>query len=336
MSRAGRIATVACMFGLSVLAACGGGGGSSTPPVPSTNPAPSGNPSGSPSPSPTGSSSPTATPTATPTAAPTLTPTPSPTQTPTPSPGPSATPNSTLTVNVGAGQINGTDGQILSSAPNTHNNTGEGNLEPGDPGALPQGGGQGPAIDNIPTATTMPNNYHVHAFLGLYVNGQEIAIPDGVGMVNPFGDFNSDNPCTQGLNNFECYADLFYYMHTHDASGVIHMEAPSPTCGVASGFATPCNMSQFTLGNFLDIWGISSSPMNFGPFAGPVTVYTSPLQYAPCPSSGNCYTGSNLYSLYTGDPRNIPLFSHTVVWILVGSGNPAGSSLPNIQWFVEP
>lgn len=319
------LASVAAFLALALLAACGGGGGSS-PVVPPGNPGPS------PSATPVATGSPAATPT--PTTAPTATPVPTPT--PTIAPTPTPTPNSTLTVAVGAGQINGLDNQILSSAPNTHNNTGEGDLMPGDPGALPQGGGQGATVDGVPTATTMSPNYHIHAFLGLYVNGQEIAIPDGVGMVNPFGDFGVNDPCTGGTPNFECYADTFYFMHTHDPSGVIHMEAPSPTCGQPSGYAQPCNTSQFTLGDFLDIWGISVSANNFGQYQGPVQVYTSPLQYAPCPSTGNCYTGSNLYSLYTGDPHAIPLYSHTVVWILVGSGNPTGSSLPNIEWYVEP
>jgi hypothetical protein len=248
-----------------------------------------------------------------------------------------------MTVNVGFGQINGTDDQILSSAPNTHHNGGEGDLEPGDPGAQPGGGGQDQVVDStqsfpwgdgIPVAKTMSDNYHVHTFLGLYVNGQEIAIPDGIGMVNPFGDFSASDPCTGGAPNFECFADEFYYMHTHDASGIVHMEGPMPVCGGWQQPPAPPCPTIFTLGNFLDVWGITISPANFGPFTGPVTIYTSPLGvFNPC-SGSPCYTGSNTYSLYTGDPRAIPLQSHTVIWILVGSGNPTGSSLPNVQWFV--
>lgn len=330
------IASFAAILGLGLLAACGGGGGGgSTPPVapPSSNPGPSTHPSASPSPTALPSSTPAPTPTPTPTLAPTPTPTPTPLPTPTPTPSSTATPNSTLTVNTGDGEINGADDQIKTSAPNTHNNAGEGDLEPGDPGAQPQGGGQGATVDGIPTATSMSTQYHVHAFVGLYVNGQEIAIPDAIGMVNPFGDFQPPDPCTNNTPNQECYADAFYYMHTHDASGEVHMEAPTSTpCGMQNGvYMGPCNWSMFTFGNFLDIWGIQLTPMNFGPFNGPVQIYTSPLKYVGCPS-GACYTGSNTYSLYTGDPAQMPLYSHTVVWILVGAGNPTGSSLPNIQW----
>jgi hypothetical protein len=338
---------------LAAVAACGGGGGgSTTPPVPK----PTSNPGGTPPPHPTAtatatptaspSSPPTATPTASPTPRPTATPSPtptasaSPTPTPTPTPVPTATPtpNSTLTIQVGFGEINGTDNQILSSAPNNHGNAGEGDLMPGDPGAQPQGGGQGAMVDGIPTAATMSDNYHVHAFLGLYVNGQEVAIPDAIGMVDPFGDFDSNNPCTGGANNFECYADGygqtggFYYMHTHDASGMIHMEAPSPVCHQPPTYQPPCNMSIFTFGNFLDIWGISLTPNNFGPFQGPVQIYTGPTGYQACTNQGACYSPSNQYTLYTGDPTQIQMYSHTVIWILVGMGNPTGASLPNIEW----
>lgn len=250
-----------------------------------------------------------------------------------PTPTAGATP-SNKTVGVGNGEINGTDNQILTSAPNTHGNNGEGDLMSGDPGALPQGGGQGQTVDGIPSATSMSHNYHVHAYLGLIVNGQQIAIPDAIGMINPVGDSPSSNPCTGGAPNFECYADGYYYIHTHDPSGAIHLEAPSPICGKASNYATPCNMSLFTLGNVFDVWGISISPSNFGPFNGPVSIYTSPLQFVSCGSANPCYTPSTAYSLYTGDPTAIPLYSHTVVWIVVGTPPDRASSLPNVEWFL--
>lgn len=352
----------AALIGLISLAACGGGGGGTNPPVttPSTSapggpppatssPKPTSSPGGStPSPKPTSSAAPKPTPTSSSVPVPTPTasnpPSPGPTASAAPTPGATSTPPpSQTTDHAGDGTINGTDNQILSSAPNTHNNKGEGDLESGDPGALPQGGGQGSPVDNIPTSTSMSDNYHVHAFLGLIVNGQQVAIPDGIGMVNPYGDFQETNPNAPSYstcigaayNNFECYADAFYYMHTHDASGAIHMEAPSPVCGPATNYTVPCDKSVFTLGNFLDIWGISTSANNFGPFNGPVSVYTSPLGKANSCSTSQCYTPSNTYSQYTGDLRSIALYSHTVVWVVVGSPQPARpADLPNVEWFL--
>ena len=329
-------AAAAVLTGISLLAACGGGGGGgSTPPV--VNP-PSASPPGPPPASSSPSPAPTMNPTHAPTATPPPTPTPKPPPTPTPTPSSTATPPpSQITLQVGNGSINGLDDQIKSSAKNTHNNTGEGDLTGSDPGALPQGGGQGADVDGIQSATSMSDNYHVHAFVGIMVNGQEIALPDGIGMVNPFGDFQATDSCTGGTPNFECYADAFYYIHTHDASGAVHMESPTPVCGKAANYANNCDMSLFTLGNVLDIWGISLTANNFGPYSGPVSVYTSPLKYNPCNSTGNaCYTPSNTYSLYTaGDPHGIPLYSHTVVWIVVGSQPARPADLPNIEWYLS-
>lgn len=258
--------------------------------------------------------------------------------TPAPTASPTATPNATRGIDAGNGSVNGTDDQIESSAPNTHNNTGEGNLEPGDPGASAQGGGQGQDVDGIPCATSMPSNYHVHAFVGLYVNGQQIAVPDALGMVNPNVESPSTNPATNGYSGITVYAQCFYYLHTHDASGMIHIESPSPTCGAAANYVPLCTMSLYTLGNFLDIWGISISPTNFGPFNGIVSIYTGPLNSSQQCTYGStsCETPSNSYTLYTGDPTQIPLYSHTIVWILVGTGNPTGASLPNLVWFANP
>lgn len=310
---------------LSMLAACGGGGGGGT--VPSPGGGNGGGGTATPSPRPTATA--TASSTATPTSSPTATPTPLPTATPTPLPTATPTPRAgQTTIGVGSGQVNGTDDQIKTSAPNDHNNAGEGDLMPGDPGATAQGGGQGATIDGIPCEISMSNNYHVHVFLGIIDNGQEIAVPDGIGMVDPSGEFTIN-----GAPNQETYANCFYYMHTHDASGMVHLEAPSPTCGQPVNWNPPCNMSIFTFGNLLDIWGISISPANFGPFSGPVSIYATPQQQIPCGGGTACYTPSSDYSLYTGDPTQIQLYSHMAIWIVIGTPPATPQALPNIEWY---
>jgi hypothetical protein len=155
------------------------------------------------------------------------------------------------------------------------------------------------------------------------------------------GDLNSSNACTGGADNWECYADAFYYMHTHDASGVIHMESPTPDCGATVNWTVLCTQSLFTLGNFFDIWGISVSNSvpaaagNFGHYQGNIHVYTSALgKYDACTTS-QCYTPSNQYTEYTGDPHSIPLYSHTVIWIVIGAQPNRPASLPNIEWDIS-
>ena len=61
---------------------------------------------------------------------------------------------------------------------------------------------------------------HVHADLAVYDRGHRVPVPAGIGI-------NSTAGC-------------LYWLHTHTADGVIHIESPAPRV--------------FTLGNFLDIW----------------------------------------------------------------------------------
>ncbi len=177
----------------------------------------------------------------------------------------------------------------------------------------------------VPCLASMPDNYHVHAFLGFYNNGSAVALSDGIGMAEPEGD--GDLPINGiTIHNWTNYAtQCFYEMHTHDASGVIHVESTGPDCGGFTKNATPCNMSIFTLGDFLTEWGVQIMPTgiysNGAPImTGLVQIYTSGPVARGGPGS-NSEVGSNHYSLYTGDPNAIPLYSHEVIFVDVGAGN---------------
>lgn len=67
--------------------------------------------------------------------------------------------------------------------------------------------------------TDMAITYHIHPHLSIIINGQEQAIPQGVGILPT------------------CFRPL----HTHDATGVIHIESPVKR--------------DFTLGEFFKVWG---------------------------------------------------------------------------------
>ncbi len=241
-------------------------------------------------------------------------------------PSPTPTPNSRLTKGTGNGQINGDDTMFPGGIGEDKN---DGDYSNGGHG--PVGDTKGP--DGVPCKASMNTNgippkgtgYHVHAFLGIYYNGTEAALPDGLGFADPSGDgqFPGTPP------NWTQYASVCYYeMHTHDASGTIHMESITPPTGFQNG-------TKYTLGDFLAIWGIPVSPVNFGPLNGPVTVYTSGQFSRGHQCTPHCYVTSNTYTMYAGDPSTIPLYSHEVVWVLVGAGNPTGSSLPNVLFFDE-
>jgi hypothetical protein len=75
-------------------------------------------------------------------------------------------------------------------------------------------------------------NYHIHAHLTLYKNGRAVPVPAYVGI-----------PYSSAINAAGQHTCL-YWLHTHDASGVIHVESPTPRL--------------YTLGQFFDIWRYTS------------------------------------------------------------------------------
>jgi hypothetical protein len=81
----------------------------------------------------------------------------------------------------------------------------------------------------------------------------------------------------------------FYWLHTHDASGVIHIESPV--------------RRRYTLGEFFDVWGQPLGPNQVGPVRGHLTILVDGAVVA-------------------GDPRDIPLDEHSVIQLDLGTVVP--------------
>ena len=77
--------------------------------------------------------------------------------------------------------------------------------------------------------------FHIHARLRIFVDGQPVAVPAGVG-IDPAGG-------------------LLAPLHTHDASGIVHIEADRPF--------------PFTLGQFFSVWGVRFSGAHLGSYGAP-------------------------------------------------------------------
>ncbi len=92
----------------------------------------------------------------------------------------------------------------------------------------------------------------------------------------------------QGIGINDAKACLFA-LHTHDATGVIHVESPS--------------RDQNTLGQVFDIWGqpLSRTHVASAPAGRDHTV--------------RAYVNGRLYA---GDPRAIPLTPHALIMLEVG------------------
>jgi hypothetical protein len=130
-------------------------------------------------------------------------------------------------------------------------------------------GGTGQTIDGIPCNRTEQLTYHVHAHLELLNNGASEPLPALIGIPLASSD----------------QAACFYFLHTHDTTGVIHMEAPA--------------QRTFTLGQFFDIWGQPLSRTRATNLTGPLHVFVGQKPY-------------------TGNPRNIKLTPHELVTIEQG------------------
>ena len=175
----------------------------------------------------------------------------------------------------------------------------------GDMGA----GGHGQVIDTIHCDKSMvTNKYHVHAFLGVVNKGRLIALPDTIGMFNP-------GPEVGGYTNT---ATCFYNIHTHDASGMIHLELDR---------VLPFSAVVYHLKNVLDIWGVPYSASSFGPFSGPMHVFVGnvPLKTTTVTS----------YQPYSGALQDIPLRSHEAIWVEIGTPYYTASQLPSVRFYTE-
>ncbi|PZR64545.1 MAG: hypothetical protein DLM53_00125 [Candidatus Eremiobacter antarcticus] len=224
---------------------------------------------------------------------------PPPTATP---PAPSPTPS----ISAGADTIVTSQGAIIGL---------DDQFTPADGDTANPSAGHGQPVDGITCDTTMSGNYHIHVYLGIYVNGTRYAMPDTVGMLNPVAE---------PAGGFTDGAQCFYWVHTHDASGIVHVETPN-----AGG--APVTASIMNLKNVLDVWGIAANTTHVGQFSGPVAVFTSGQVYRG--SSNNGLVSSTMYTQYNGDLNTIPLFSHEVIWLLVGPTFPA--SLPNVMFYPQ-
>jgi len=147
---------------------------------------------------------------------------------------------------------------------------------------LNRGPATGQTIANIRCDTGEQLAVHYHAHVDLIYKGQPAAIPAQVGITS----------------------SCFYWMHTHQSSGIVHIEAPKASAS-----------RQFTLGDFFQIWG---QPL-------------SKTQVATFPKLG---AGDELKMWvdgkpYTGDPRNIVLKSHTQVVLEIG---PTFVDPPTFDW----
>jgi hypothetical protein len=170
-------------------------------------------------------------------------------------------------------------------------------------------GGHGDKTAGIPCRPTeYLDQYHVHFYLGIIADHRQVAVPRAIGLIKP----------GKPTNGFITTAKCFYYIHTHDASGTVHIEVPRNL---------PYSAIKYNLGQMLSIWGVSHGAHNFGPFSGKIQVFigTVPLQQVTVSS----------YTAYTKSLDKIQLQSHEVIWIVIQKKPMAPTSLPPVTFYTE-
>jgi hypothetical protein len=137
------------------------------------------------------------------------------------------------------------------------------------------GSGTGAPIDGVNCMGTMAS--HTHSLLSIYRDGVLLQLPASIGL----------NGCT-------------YEIHTHDHSGVVHIE-PSIT-------------RTFTLGQFFAVWGQPLSRAAVAGLAGPARYYV---------------IDNETLTRFDGNPADLTFAAHKEIVIITGT---APAVLPKYRW----
>jgi hypothetical protein len=124
---------------------------------------------------------------------------------------------------------------------------------------------------------------HIHSHLDVFVDGKRVVVPAGIG-IDPHLRFISP-------------------LHTHDTSGVIHVESPT--------------VRTFTLGEFFGVWGVRLRDGCLG---------------------GYCGGRSRKLWVYAGgrpvaDPATLPLAPHKEIVVAFGTRRQLPHPLPSTYAF---
>jgi hypothetical protein len=149
----------------------------------------------------------------------------------------------------------------------------------------------GQAIDGISCQSAEQTIFHIHTHLTIFVNGQQRPVPAGIGIPGAVAQQTS-------AGAFIDSGSCFYWLHTHAADGIIHIESPL--------------QRTFTLGDFFDEWGQPLSAGQVGPAKGRVVAIVNG-------------------QVWQGNPRNVPLGSHENLQLEVGTPRVAPET---INWSI--
>ncbi|MFL5767269.1 MAG: hypothetical protein ACJ758_05420 [Actinomycetota bacterium] len=135
-------------------------------------------------------------------------------------------------------------------------------------------------ILGLPASSQMSATLHNHDLLQILDHGKPVPVPASIGINQTAGFLTS--------------------LHTHDDSGIIHVESPT--------------VRDFNLGEFFDVWGVRLTSTCVG---------------------GLCDAGQNQLHAYvdgkswSGDPRAIPLKQHEDIVLTYGTQAEQPNRIPS-------
>lgn len=121
---------------------------------------------------------------------------------------------------------------------------------------------------------------HIHQHLDVFVRGRRVAVPAGIGIAASAGFISP--------------------LHTHDASGVVHVESP--------------DVRTFTLGQLFGVWGVRFTKRCLGGY---------------CAHGGERLWVFSDGHLFTGDPRVLPLAPQAEIVVAFGTRGELPEPLPS-------
>ena len=129
--------------------------------------------------------------------------------------------------------------------------------------------------------------YHVHAHLDVFFNGERVLVPAGIGIDTGNPAVQSD-PGGVGLSH-ECEQPCISPLHTHGTDGVLHTETKTP--------------APNTLGQFFVEWGVDLNVGRIGEY------YDRNVHFA-------FYVDGEAFD---GDPEKIELSDGREIAIVIGT-----------------
>lgn len=138
--------------------------------------------------------------------------------------------------------------------------------------------------------------YHVHAHLDVFFNGEPVTVPAGIGIDTTNPAVISDGQGVGLERERECDKPCISPLHTHATDGVLHTETKTP--------------QPNTLGQFFIEWDVPLEADRVGEYSGAEV-------------SLGIYVDGDVYD---GDPRQIELSDGREIAIVIGT---APDSIPS-------